>query len=124
MTAAGVKWDRSIVTNLELGRRAGVSVEELFALAYVLSVAPVHLLVPIDAEEVTPYRVTPVGNPFGAWFVRAWVRGQTPIGHVDARRYFAEVPEREWEPPASMWTPETIERQSRAVNNKGSRGER
>lgn len=117
MTATGFKWDRFTVQNLESGRRASLTVDEFLSLAYLLSVAPVHLLVPTDVEEVAPYQLIPNGPRFGPWMVRAWLRGQTPIGKVDARRYFSEVPEDEWSPPAGTWTPEMIERQSRAVGN-------
>src|SRR6266545_5102056 len=56
MRQAGIGWDRQIVTNLETGRRASLSVDELFALAVVLQVAPIHLLVPLDDEQ--PYQVS------------------------------------------------------------------
>lgn len=99
MAAVGIPWTRVVVTKLETGRRPGVSVEELFALAFVLDVAPVHLLVPIDAEAKAPYRVTPEVDPAAAWYVRRWIRGEHPITGVDKRRYFAEIPEDEWRPP-------------------------
>jgi transcriptional regulator with XRE-family HTH domain len=56
MTAQGIPWQRSIVANLENGRRDAVSVDELFALALVLGVTPAALLVDIEAEssQVTP----------------------------------------------------------------------
>jgi len=116
-----------VVTKLENGRRASVTVEELLALAYVLSVAPVHLIVPpLDAEasERTPYRVIPAGNPTVPSFARAWIRGQTPIGTVDAKRYFSEVPDSEWSPPGGQWTPENIERQGAAVEAAKERARR
>ena len=47
-------WTRIVVTKLETGRRQSVSVEELLALAYVLNVAPVHLLVPWDDDAALP----------------------------------------------------------------------
>lgn len=97
MARVGVGWDRSIVANLESGRRAAVSVEELFALAATLSVAPIHLCVPTveEVEELT-YRVAPGERPISPSYARAWIRGITPIG--DPRIYFAEVPaaERIW----------------------------
>lgn len=124
LAGVGIPWDRSIVANLENGRRAAVSVEEFLALAYVLDVAPVHLLVPIDATQVTPYRVVPEGNPVGAWFARAWVRGQTAVGGVNAKNYFAEVPDVEWAPPSTQWTPEIVEAQSEATQRARDDGER
>ncbi|MFG2052686.1 helix-turn-helix domain-containing protein [Micromonospora sp. NPDC048930] len=123
MRAVGVPFDKTVVANLETGRRRFVTVQELLALAYVLSVAPVHLLVPpLDAAESdrAPYPITPEGPTSVPSFVRAWIRGQTPIARVDARRYFSEVPEAEWSPPAGTWTPETIDRQSRAVGDGDS----
>lgn len=104
MTAVGVPWSRVVVTKLETKRRPGVSVAELLALAYVLEVAPVHLIVPpLSREEVRPwdrdqmgqapffYAVTP--NTSGATgTVREWIRGRAAFGEVDPRRYFSEVP--------------------------------
>jgi transcriptional regulator with XRE-family HTH domain len=43
MTAQGIPWQRSIVANLENGRRESVSVDELIALSAVLGVAPDEL---------------------------------------------------------------------------------
>src|SRR4249920_2956625 len=42
---------RDVITSLETGRRASVSVDELFVLALVLDVAPVHLAVPLENER-------------------------------------------------------------------------
>lgn len=107
MTKIGIKWDRSIVANFESGRRKYVTVEEWLALAYLLNVAPVHMLVPIDADENTPYQLVPEGGPSSALPVRAWIRGQTIIGAVDPKEYFAQVPDAEWQAPAGWpWTPE------------------
>lgn len=77
MTAEGVPWDRSVVANLETGRRSGLSVEEWLALARVLDVPPLHLLAPLDDDE--PVAVTP-NLTVPAKTLRAWIRGQrTPI---------------------------------------------
>lgn len=97
MTGVGVAWDRSIVANLELGRRATVSVEELLALAYVLNVAPVHLLVPVD-DGAREYQVAPGALPITLDETRAWIRGQHPLG--DRRIYYAEMPAKEFYPEA------------------------
>jgi transcriptional regulator with XRE-family HTH domain len=95
MTELGVKWDRSIVANLEGGRRQTVSVAELLALALALNVAPVHLLVPIDGPD-EPYWVTP-GLTYRRDGVRAWIRGVTSIDQdADWREFFAEVPKDEF----------------------------
>lgn len=115
--------------NLESGRRdkdgrrrREVTVDELLKLAYVLSVAPVHLLVPpVDGEDVVPYRFID-GVTTTPGFARAWIRGQTPIGRVIARDYFSEVPEAEFEVPRGQWTPENIEAQSNATTRRRSDG--
>jgi transcriptional regulator with XRE-family HTH domain len=112
MTEAGIPWDRTIVANLENGRRRNVSVAELAALAYVLDVAPVHLLVPPELEGDDPYdfipnRTAPAGR------VREWVRGTHPLPTTDPRLFFSEVPLNEWHPPAM--SAEDIERRSRTT---------
>ena len=85
----GTPWDRSVVANLENGRRASVSVEELFALAYVLDVAPVNLMVPTD-KEPPPY--APVSDlVVSAQDAREWVRGRRPIGEQDMDTYFSKI---------------------------------
>jgi transcriptional regulator with XRE-family HTH domain len=99
MRAAGIPWDRQIVTNLETGRRQAVSVDELLALAVVLQVAPIHLLVPLDGEQ--PYRVTPEWVQ-RAIRVREWVRGTLPLRPEDRRLYYSEIPDNEWEMYAGM----------------------
>jgi hypothetical protein len=101
MAAVGVPWERMVVTKLETGRRPNVSVEEMLALAYVLDVAPVHLLVPIDDADETRYRIVPAGPSIRLETARAWIRGFQPIkvgphGIVDARNYFSEVPASEY----------------------------
>lgn len=98
MKKVGIPWDRSIVASFELGRRASVTVEEFFALAYVLSVAPVHLMVPpLDADDQAPYQLAPDVPPTTADQARNWIRGLNPAG-TDPRLYFAEVPDTEWMP--------------------------
>lgn len=72
MAAEGATWDRSVVANLESGRRRSVSVEEWLTLARVLDVAPIHLLVPLADDR--EYAVTP-RQTSTADQVRAWVRG-------------------------------------------------
>jgi hypothetical protein len=103
MTAVGVPWDRSIVANFETGRRAGVSVEEMLALADVLGVAPVYLMLPIDDEEalvaVTPTRAAKT------YQVREWIRGRMHLRGQDGRRYHTQVPELEMVYPPKSATP-------------------
>ncbi|WP_442803330.1 helix-turn-helix domain-containing protein [Streptomyces pseudogriseolus] len=115
--------------NLENGRRddsgrrrRDVTVDELLKLSYVLSVAPVHLLVPpIDGHAVVPYRFIE-GVTTTPGFARAWIRGQSPIGRVVARDYFSEVPESEWQEPPGQWSAQNIDAQSRAVEERGEGG--
>jgi transcriptional regulator with XRE-family HTH domain len=95
MTALGIRWDRSIVANLESGRRGQLSVDELLALAAALNVAPVHLLVAPEDYDA-PYEVTPEVT-YSASGVRAWIRGIHPLGDDgDPREFFAEVPRQEF----------------------------
>lgn len=93
LSALGVPWNRSVVANFESGRRPAVSVQELLALAYVLDVAPVNLLVPLDSE---PYRITPEGaDVHSSGDVWRWIRGEQPLPGATAageRIYFAEAP--------------------------------
>lgn len=44
MRTAGVPWERAVVAKLETGRRAQVTVAELFALATVFGVEPLDLI--------------------------------------------------------------------------------
>ena len=87
--------NRSVIANLESGRRSNVSIEEVLVLAYVLNVAPVHLFVPVDGFGL---RVTPTSSVSGV-VAREWVRGNFVLPAQDARRYVAEVPDEECEPP-------------------------
>ncbi|MGW2587987.1 helix-turn-helix domain-containing protein [Streptomyces virginiae] len=95
MASLGVPWDRSIVANLENGRRKSVSVSEWLALAVALDVAPVHLLVPPEGGR---YRPTPELE-YEASTVRAWIRGEEPLPGVDPRTFRMEAPEGEWSDP-------------------------
>jgi transcriptional regulator with XRE-family HTH domain len=91
MAKVGVPWKSGVVAKLEKGYREDVSVAELLALAYVLDVAPVHLLIP--TEEVA-YQVTP-GTVVGSGQARAWVRGFAGLPDTDPRFLYAEVPAHE-----------------------------
>ncbi len=95
LSALGVPWDRSIVANLENGRRTTVSVVELLALALVLDVAPVHLLVPADAADSDLYQVAPESTA-SVGQVRAWIRGMAALPGTDGRTFWSEVPDHEF----------------------------
>lgn len=89
MSEIGFPWDRSIVANLESGRRATVSVAELFGLAYVLNVSPMHLLMPDDGQEL--YEYVP-GMAANARPVREWVAGRRPIHGQNLNLFIGAVP--------------------------------
>jgi transcriptional regulator with XRE-family HTH domain len=94
--------NRSVIANLESGRRAYVTTDEMLALAYALDVAPIHLLVPLEEDESVEqhrYNVTP-GHPMHVPVTRQWIRGEFCPPGRDPRIYFSEVPREEWEPPA------------------------
>lgn len=82
-----IRWDRFTVANLESGKRQNVTVNELFALALALDVAPTNLLVPLDDRL---YRITPTRTE-DADTVRSWVRGEQPLPGTDERTFFAEA---------------------------------
>ena len=82
---------RSTLTKLEGGQYRGVSVDDLFALAAALGVAPVHLLVPLEDDATVA--VAPRVN-FPAPLARAWIRGTASppmLPDVDLR----QIPESE-----------------------------
>lgn len=103
MTKLGFRWDRFTVQNLENRRRTSVSLDETFALAYVLDAAPAHLIVPLDDTEqwfpVVPGVNVPVTMAAG------WIRGQVCVGEQDPRLYFSQVPVTEWR--SRGWEPPT-----------------
>lgn len=91
MTAAGFRWERMVVTKLETGRRQSVSIDELFGLAFVLDVSPIHLLVPPD-DEPPVYLVTPT-VPTSPHVVRDWIKGRRPLYEQDLNRFITEIPQ-------------------------------
>jgi transcriptional regulator with XRE-family HTH domain len=100
MKAAGVPWERVVVTKLETGRRASVSVDELLALAAVLNCPPVMLMTADERDQADyepgrvsfNYQVTPaVTSDMG--HVRAWIRGAVTLtSDDDPREYYGELP--------------------------------
>jgi len=92
MAAVGLPWKKDHVHTLE--RRDGrkdIGVTELLALAFVLDVAPVHLLVPV--EDDVEYQVTP-NRRYPAARVRDFIRGTNPLDRHSGR-YHTEVPRSE-----------------------------
>jgi transcriptional regulator with XRE-family HTH domain len=100
MQAAGIPWERVVVTKLETGRRASVSVAELLALAAVLNCPPVMLMTADERDQadyepgrvVFNYQVTPAVNADMS-HVRAWIRGAVTLdADDDPREYYGELP--------------------------------
>lgn len=93
MRQQGVPWERMVVTKLENGRRQSIGLDELLALAYVLDVAPVHLVVPPnDANDDGPFFLVVPKTGFTLPVVRDWFRGKEPAPGQDPRIFFAQVP--------------------------------
>jgi len=100
MKAVGIPWERIVVTKLETGRRASVSVDELLALSAVLNCPPVMLMTADEWDhpdyepgrvifnyQVTPTTTTDMGH------VRAWIHGAIALGDDDdPREYYGELP--------------------------------
>lgn len=63
---------RPVITNLENGRRAGVTVADLLVLARALRVPPIALLAPLVTGE--PVEVLP-GEPVSSWDAAGWFDG-------------------------------------------------
>jgi transcriptional regulator with XRE-family HTH domain len=117
LAEVGVSWQRSTLAKLENGNRENVTVGELLALAYVLGVAPVHLLIDPNSEDL--YAVTPSCSESSA-DVRSWVRGFRPLEGMDARLFWAEVPPAEFgvqedAPGRRKWLLEVISYASRSM---------
>ena len=83
-----------VISNIESGRRKDgrrrreVSVDELFLIAYVLGVPPIHLLVPAEGSEES-VEVAP-----GVWvdkpeLMLRWIRGDQTLPGIDPRGFFA-----------------------------------
>jgi transcriptional regulator with XRE-family HTH domain len=99
MRETGVPFDKTVLANLETGRRRYITVQELLALALVLDVSPVDLLVPSDTasypnvppEDEVPYAVTPaVEAP--RYMVRNFMAGEYPLYGMDAWTFYRERP--------------------------------
>jgi hypothetical protein len=83
----------SLITDIELGRRRTVGVDEWIQLAAALDVAPVNLLIPLDSAEQCSLGEK---GRYPANSVRQWVRGAKPLDFTNSRVYFTQVPEEEW----------------------------
>jgi transcriptional regulator with XRE-family HTH domain len=79
----GLLIKRSVLANLESGRKTSLAVEQLLVLADVLGVPPVLLMVDVDADEIeiVPDRTT---DP---WFAAMWIAGNGDRGLFLARTH-------------------------------------
>lgn len=118
-------FDKTVIANLETGRRRYVTVSELLALSRILGVAPIDLLVPKEMTSEN-YEVTPEAA-WSADDVRAWIAGEgflsapdTPAELADAVRW---MPKARAEEAARKWF--TRERQVEQVRklNRAELGE-
>jgi transcriptional regulator with XRE-family HTH domain len=89
--AAGLKWDRSVVANVESKRRTSVTIHEVFTLALVLGVPPVMLLLPIRTGE--PVEIGGELELDAASAMR-WLIGQEQIHTGDGGEAAPAVPAR------------------------------
>jgi transcriptional regulator with XRE-family HTH domain len=77
--------NRSVIANIENGRRDAISLEELVAFALALDVAPLDLVTP--AGESAAVTVLPDWEEDAIAF-RSWFAGEEPLDRVDAEAYF------------------------------------
>lgn len=89
-------WNVSSYQHLETGTRK-MDVETVLRLAFILDVAPVHLICPWNDEDA--FRVEEVEVP--AAQARAWVRGHEPLPSTDDYEFFRTVPRSEFQTPHS-----------------------
>jgi transcriptional regulator with XRE-family HTH domain len=82
MTDAGFPMQRKTVIEIEAGTRRRVTLDEAFALAYVLDAAPAHMLTPTDDSDQELFAPTPREG----WSSGAAVRNWLLLGDALARR--------------------------------------
>jgi transcriptional regulator with XRE-family HTH domain len=75
-TELGSEVPRSVIANIETGRRDSVSVDELLILAAALDIPPILLLTPIGVDETMELLPEVVVSP---WLARGWIMGTRPI---------------------------------------------
>jgi transcriptional regulator with XRE-family HTH domain len=89
---AGVKLGEFAIARLESGKRRGVTLDEVIAVAAVLGVSPLHMLVPLDDTRV---HLAPLLPAIRAVDARAWLRGQRPLRQADERVFYTQTPDSE-----------------------------
>lgn len=92
------KLTTSVINNIETGRRDNegrrrrdLSVDELLTLAFVLDVAPIHLLGLPEGDEAVTVRVTPDCHVSDPDALLQWIRGDKALPESDARRYYSST---------------------------------
>ena len=114
-----------VISNIESGRRKAdgkrrreVSVDELFLIAYVLGVPPIHLLVP-DEDSETPVEVAPGARVDKPDLMLRWIRGDETLPGIDPRGYFAATLEHVQAPDAQQtlaeYTRNVLQDQAREI---------
>jgi transcriptional regulator with XRE-family HTH domain len=89
----GYPMARSTLTKLENGRYRNISINDAFALAAALAIAPVFLLAPL--ADGTPVSITP-RLTVSAAHARAWFRGQVTLPAVpDLPPDYSQMPKAE-----------------------------
>ena len=81
MTERGSPWSRTSVAKLETGKRSGITVQELLALAQVFDVPPPLLLA--DPKTGLPVPVTP-DREVAAWPALLWLLAAQPLDQESA----------------------------------------
>jgi transcriptional regulator with XRE-family HTH domain len=85
----GLPMQRSVLANLESGRRTTVTVAELLVLAAALSVAPVLLVFPVG--QIAEAGVLP-NRSVSSWSAARWLSGLPPEpSEVDPKAYNAPI---------------------------------
>ena len=114
-----------VISNIESGRRKAdgkrrrdVSVDELFVIAYVLGVPPIHLLVPAAESEI-PVEVAPGVQVSKPELMLRWIRGDETLPGIDPRGYFAATLEHVQAPdgqqPLAEYTRNVLHDQAREI---------
>jgi len=92
LTERDYKTDRTTVVRIETGKKADVSLSDIFAFALALDVRPIDLVVPLEDEA--PIAVTP-SSVITAKKARAWIRGDALLRRADWLSVFKQRPKTE-----------------------------
>lgn len=91
---------RSVIANLESGRRDTVSIAELLVLARALEVPPLLLVFPVGRERMT--EVLP-GKVTGTWAAAKWFTGEEPFPVQMSDGAWASAGFDEWQEAATNY---------------------